>query len=441
MTQCDNKSQLQAVGNLLGSHALIDWEIYLETRWQGQIRSYEKMLRTEQSLIRGIHVRYFQKDHGWRMLNASGISTQDLADWLQLPVLKSYPPSTFALPPTPQWDLKIWDEFNRMMTRFSRFQEINQLRTVFECQKTQGVVVNSQCEPRLCSDRSNHFQAQWWVSKHSRNPQFFEQSYYQRDARQLLGVVERELPAKIEQSSQKVRPWPAPSGDIPVVWSSTATAKLVLPLLQHFEGDRVLSKQSLLARWPQTPLSFELSEVPLQTQSYDAEGAERKLTHLIAGGFPKNILSNLKTSHQLQTQNSANARRASYHQAPTIGSWCCLLEPRNERVADLLASVDGGIFVEDIQVTEAQNPEQLLVHLHDAYLIQGGKIGDAIEPITLKLGVIECCELLDSFSEKSDVVGLKFEKQGQSFLTELVTPQAFSQRIKFHGSVPTSYYW
>ena len=117
--------------------------------------------------------------------------------------------------------------------------------------------------------------------------------------------------------------WPVPSGDIPVLWSPRALAKLFLQFLRAFEGDMVLGNLSFLTSLPfplELPFQVEDSPDPANIPC-DHEGSPTRQVTLFNEGRPKALACNNSIAEQLAVSSTGHCRRESFQSTPTVGFW------------------------------------------------------------------------------------------------------------------------
>ncbi len=247
----------------------------------------------------------------------------------------------------------------------------------------------------------------------------------------------------LKRSLTAVTRWPAPQGDLPVLWSARSVAKIQMLFLRAFEGDLVLGNRSFLnaLALPQN-LSFTLEDRPQATgEQVDHEGSERKRTVLWRDGRPTALACNKRVAGQLEVPPTGHARRESFESPATVGFWHPHLEAANPRES-LLAEMEKGISVREMEVL-AYDPAsgQATLRLSDCRLVHHGAEGEPVEPMVLAIGLMELLESFETFESAPHTTGLATSKQSQRLYTEITTPAALSRPLTLPGSVPLNHYW
>ena len=247
--------------------------------------------------------------------------------------------------------------------------------------------------------------------------------------------------AAIRKSLHSATLWPAPGGNLPVLWSARVVARLQTLFLQAFEGDRLLDCASFLAQQP-LPLSLAFS---IEDQSphgqHDHEGHARKTTYLLKSGRPTALACNRRVAGLLEVEPTGHARRQSYDSPATLGFWHACVEGENAEDG-LLERMEKGLLVQDLEVL-AYDPGtgRARLRLSDSRLVHHGQPGEAVEPLELTLAVVELLQSFKRFEKTKRTTGVLVAKNNQSLLTEISAPAALSEGLLLPGSVPPENYW
>jgi predicted Zn-dependent protease len=242
-------------------------------------------------------------------------------------------------------------------------------------------------------------------------------------------------------------PWPAPYGEIPVLWSAPAMAKLCLQFLRGFEGDLVLRNLSFLGELP-LPLKLPFyvedraDNIPNRC---DHEGSPTRSVLVFKEGRPKALAVDKRLASELAVRSTGHCRRESFQSAPTIGFWTPRLRPElgQERPgSQLMEELQWGISVQDLEVLHFHpQTAEIRLRLTQLFLVHHGAEGESIAPVELSMNLIDLLQSLSGFSDDSRTEGFHVTKNQQRFLTEVTTPSALSHPISIPGSVPASHYW
>ncbi len=292
-------------------------------------------------------------------------------------------------------------------------------------------------ETKQGTEETAELRAEWKVGN---APYFWE-----RARASLAGLAQETaapdgLAASVRASLTPTTRWPAPMGEVPILWSARAVGRLQLLFLQAFEGDRVLGGMSFLSELS-LPVALRFTVVDRPPIQADHEGSTRKQMILFKKGKPTGLACNTRVAHELDVAPTGHARRASFDSPATIGFWHPHLE--GDALSDgLLAQMDRGISVKDLEV-EAFNPAtgQVSLKLTRAYLVHQGCEGELMEPVRLSMPLLTILESFQNFERVSETTGIAVGKAHQKMFTELTAPAALSAPIPFPGSVPAGHYW
>ena len=228
------------------------------------------------------------------------------------------------------------------------------------------------------------------------------------------------------------KPWPAPKGKLALHWSSQSVAKFgacFLKMLEFFSRDpELLSSLAQLCR----PLGFQLIENWKSETKIDVEGKVRVPTILVNG----------KESLTAFNENLPGfARRQTYSHFPITAPW----EPAIfglERSSNLLSQMRDGISIGDVELKNFHIPSgKLDFEIQESVLVHQGVKGEFIEPVTLRVDLIDLLRSFKLFSEKTSPTPLDWNSWGQNLFVEFTAPEALSPQFELPGTVPLTHYW
>jgi len=279
-----------------------------------------------------------------------------------------------------------------------------------------------------------------WGVKEKNRVQTFRETSARRDWQELLEDLKPTawLTERIASTLRPAPVWPVPDGDIPIFWSSRAVAKICLPFVRAFEGDRLLEGESLLSHWPKDALlPFLIEESP--ACSIDHEGQPTKPLLLFDGRRPRALLVDKTLAAAFSVDSTGHARRRSYREKNHVLSWAAEIVSQVEALEGL---PEWGLSVRDVDLTSI-DPRSGSVHLclRDARLVHQGVEGEAIEPVTLEIFLVDLLRSWRAFSKSPDIYGQLLYKDQMGYLSELKAPAALSPRVRLPGRVPPQHYW
>jgi len=293
-------------------------------------------------------------------------------------------------------------------------------------------------------EESASLHCEWFGQREGREIPFREERHRSRILRLLEEIANpTDFKERIERTLNPPPPWPSPRGEIPVLWSARAFSKLCLQFLRAFEGDLFLRSASFLTDLPTPlPLHFRVEDVPDTTYlPVDHEGSPRRTITLFHEGRPKGLACDREIARQLSVPSTGHCRRQSYQTPPTVGFWNPTIRG-HRRTENLMKNMEWGLFVDDIHVIKfCPLSTELTFQLRGSRLVHHGEKGEAIEPITLTFPLLDLLQRARLFSEQGQTFGFPIYKHGQSFLTEIVSPEALSDPLAIPGQVPPSNYW
>lgn len=263
------------------------------------------------------------------------------------------------------------------------------------------------------------------------------------DCQSLIAQLEQTpvLRNEIAKYQRWSNPWPAPQGELPLLWSSNALAKLCSKFLQGFEADRVLQNASFLNHVG-LPLEIPFSIEELPHGSFDCEGTAKRKMVLFDGNKPRALACDIQTANQMNVEPTGHSRRQSMHQPPTIGLWSPQLHG-SKIYKDLSQKLEWGLDVGDVEILQFDVlTGDIELELLQVALIHQGQTGEAVEPIRLKTNLIGLFKRLEGFSDKNHNIALAVTKKNQQLITYLTVPtHSCTLPLPVPGSVPIENYW
>ncbi|MFM8269570.1 MAG: metallopeptidase TldD-related protein, partial [Pseudomonadota bacterium] len=226
------------------------------------------------------------------------------------------------------------------------------------------------------------------------------------------------------------QPWPAPHGQVNVLWSASSVAKILLHFLYQLE---LLSRNSDFLKqykknFPQ--LSFQLIDNWKQGNRIDVEGRPRRETLLVDGGHLLGLLNE---------EVPGFSRRASARDFPITAPW----EPAlfgKERDSQIRAHLGNGISVHELDILSFQpNTGLISLQINEAALVHQGIEGEYIEPVTLDISLTDLLTSFKLFSDNTTPHPLTWSRSGQQLFVEVTTPEALSPALTFPGTVPLAH--
>jgi len=199
--------------------------------------------------------------------------------------------------------------------------------------------------------------------------------------------------AAARRAIQNVGAEPAPAGTYTVVLSSEAGGTLIHESVGHgLEADLNLKGMSVYSGKIGQQVASALITViddgtdPGQrgTTTMDDEGAQTHRTVLIENGVLRGYMSDRKHAQRLGIPESGNGRRQSFRHLPICRMTNTMIAPGESDPAEILASVDDGIFVRKMgggQVDVVSG--NFAFEVTESYRIRDGKLAEPLRGATL----------------------------------------------------------
>ena len=192
---------------------------------------------------------------------------------------------------------------------------------------------------------------------------------------------------------QNVGAEPAPAGTYTVVLSSEAGGTLIHESVGHgLEADLNLKGMSVysgkIGQQVASPLITVIDDGTDPGQrgatAMDDEGAQTQRTVLIENGVLRTYMSDRKHAGKLGIPESGNGRRQSFRHLPICRMTNTMIAPGESDPADILASVDDGIFVRKMgggQVDVVSG--NFAFEVTESYRIRDGRLAEPLRGATL----------------------------------------------------------
>ena len=192
---------------------------------------------------------------------------------------------------------------------------------------------------------------------------------------------------------QNVAAEPAPAGTYTVVLSSEAGGTLIHESVGHgLEADLNLKGMSVysgkIGEQVASPLITVIDDGtdPGQrgTSAMDDEGAQTQRTVLIENGVLRTYMSDRMHARKLGIPESGNGRRQSFRHLPICRMTNTMIAPGESDPADILASVEDGIFVRKMgggQVDVVSG--NFAFEVTESYRIRDGRLAEPLRGATL----------------------------------------------------------
>lgn len=258
---------------------------------------------------------------------------------------------------------------------------------------------------------------------HGANQKTFTVQKGRTDIPSFLAELEGLWLSKHRVTKALQKPWPAPQGVLPVLWSSSVVAKLMLCFIRQLEFQSTESLPSF---------SFQIIDNWKQQRSVDVEGQQREPQVLVAGG---------NSCVSFGPHLRGHARRQTHRHFPVTAPW----EPAVfgiERTENPLSQMEKGLAIYEAEIVDFHPASsQIVFRIQEAALVHQGQEGDWIEPVLFSTSLPQLLGSFRLFSEASQPHPQLLQKGNQQLFVEVTAPSALSPEIEFPGTVPFSHYW
>jgi PmbA protein len=220
------------------------------------------------------------------------------------------------------------------------------------------------------------------------------------------------VPAKIiERLETSRRIVSLESGTMPVIFPPRAMIALLLPLLQAVNGKMLAQGSSPLEGKLGERIfdeKFTLHDDPTismrpGSSAFDGEGIPCRRLALVEKGVLKNFLFDLKTASQTGEESTGSARRG-LTSMPSPGTSNLILEPGGAALADMLAGVKEGLWVDTVLGLGMGNliSGAFSNTLGVAFKIENGKLAGRVKNVNIAGNIYELLKDIAAISRETE---------------------------------------
>ncbi len=205
-----------------------------------------------------------------------------------------------------------------------------------------------------------------------------------------IGMLAREAG---ESAIKIVHAGRSPAGTMTVVLSNQAGGTMIHEAIGHgLEGDAAEKNLSIysgkIGETVASPLITVIDDATLEGKrgSYhcDDEGVPAGRTVLVDGGKLKSYLLDRRTAAKMGLKSTGNGRRQGFRFRPIVRMSNTMIAPGNHDPREIIASVDKGLFVMRMGGGQVDTSSgDFVFKVNEAYMIEGGKVGEAVRGATL----------------------------------------------------------
>lgn len=210
--------------------------------------------------------------------------------------------------------------------------------------------------------------------------------------------VRRDLSLDIESTVKKVAELvrtcktkaKGKTGRYPVIFHPGAYSQLLsYTLMEGVRGDNVARGKSKIADKIGDVIASELFTLAddglipegAATSIADDEGVPRQRTPLIERGILRSFLWDTYWANKMGVKSTGNAKRNMRQGLVEINKTTLVIEPGTRDIEEIIAGIDYGYYVLDVQGAHSSNPESgdFSIVGNPAFLIDNGKLVGAID--------------------------------------------------------------
>lgn len=187
-----------------------------------------------------------------------------------------------------------------------------------------------------------------------------------------------------------LKPKKAETGHYPVLLAQDALVGfLSYTLVPTISGDNVIRDKSAYKDKLNTLVASEIltleddgtMEKGLSTSAFDGEGTPTQKTSIIENGILKSFIFDNYFGRRAGTRSTGNAKRRGYATTPIIAPTNLCVEKGDKTPDEMIAEIDDGLFIRDVQGAHSSNPEsgEVSVVATPCWEIKRGEIKNAVK--------------------------------------------------------------
>ncbi|MGE3975156.1 MAG: TldD/PmbA family protein [Bdellovibrionales bacterium] len=131
----------------------------------------------------------------------------------------------------------------------------------------------------------------------------------------------------------------------------------------------------------------------------DDEGVLTEKTYIIKKGKLTSFLHSRESSAEFGVEPTGNARAWEFSDEPLIRMRNTYIEPGKDKLADMLAGVEDGYFIDGPEGGQADATAEFMFGANKVRRIQNGKLGEYVQNVTVSGNAFTVLESVDAVSE------------------------------------------
>lgn len=138
---------------------------------------------------------------------------------------------------------------------------------------------------------------------------------------------------------------------------------------------------------------------------FDDEGTLATDTVIIENGVLKTFMNSKETAHHYNQKATGHSRAWGFNDEPLIRMRNTAIVPGNDKLADMIASIDDGYYLMDHGNGQADSTSEFMFSVPFGYEIKKGKIGRAILDTTISGVAFDMLKTVSMVSDEMSWVG------------------------------------
>lgn len=284
------------------------------------------------------------------------------------------------------------------------------VKRVIQCvaQKTEGETIIANTKGLNCHSKYTNLSAGIYLMASDEKQtatggeyDFTLKDFSKLNFKEIAETAAKEAVAKLDADSIQ-------TGNYPIVFRYDTATQLVRSFSTNLSGEVVEKGFSRLQGKLGEKIAGDnvtiiddplMADVP-GAASFDAEGYPTRKNELIKEGKLLRFMHNLKTGKKAGRSSTGNAGKSSYSAPVSVGPHNLYLQPGEASLTEIIESTDKGIFIVELQGTNAGiNAVSGDFSLYAiGFLIEKGKLGRPINQITVAGNLYEILNNIEAIA-------------------------------------------
>lgn len=192
-------------------------------------------------------------------------------------------------------------------------------------------------------------------------------------------------------------------------------------------GEKIASELVTIVDDPTIPDAFG-------TFKYDDEGIEAIPVNIVVNGVLKQLMTDRRYAHYLDTKPTGNARAEDYNVPPLIRMRTTYIKPGDMSVEELFEGIKFGYYIVSFRGGQANLDGTFQVGVQEAYEVVNGELGEPVRNMSISGNTIETLKYVTGVGKDFEI-GYGRCGKGQTVFVSDGGPHVRVEKIVVGGSL------